>query len=159
MTRLPALNVLYSPRSKQTFCSARGHVRFPPKIDIGGPPSDVRFGSRADMCAAISHVRFTPNSDHESRHAAQAMCWSGVQISHPAPARFTYRRDFPCLSQYRMTRPGRLPASLARSASPHPDVQEAPVKWAKYPSNPARWDLVHALRSVAHYGVCNTSEI
>src|SRR5262245_17874311 len=86
--------------------------------------------------------------------------WSGVQISHPAPARFTYRRDLPqsfTISHDRAR--ARLPASFERSAGPHPDVQEAPVKWAKYPSSPAPWDLVHALRSVAHCGVCNTSEI
>src|SRR5262245_12300124 len=86
--------------------------------------------------------------------------WSGVQISHPAPARFTYRRDLPLSFTISHDRArARLPASFERSAGPHPDVQEAPVKWAKYPSSPAPWDLVHALRSVAHCGVCNTSEI
>jgi hypothetical protein len=33
-------------------------------------PSDVRFGSEADMCSATPDVRFTPNSDRKSRHAA-----------------------------------------------------------------------------------------
>src|SRR5262245_63971248 len=31
-------------------------------------PSNVRFGSKADMCSATRHVRFTPNSDCKSRH-------------------------------------------------------------------------------------------
>ncbi|MGB2649690.1 MAG: hypothetical protein WBC86_19135, partial [Pseudolabrys sp.] len=31
-------------------------------------PTDVRFGSKADICSAPSHVRFTPNSDRESKH-------------------------------------------------------------------------------------------
>jgi len=32
-------------------------------MDIRCGPSDVRFGSEADMCGARGHVRFTPNSD------------------------------------------------------------------------------------------------
>jgi hypothetical protein len=27
-------------------------------------PTDVRFGSKADICSAIRHVRFTPESGH-----------------------------------------------------------------------------------------------
>src|SRR5262245_62707120 len=85
--------------------------------------------------------------------------WSGVQISHPAPARFTYRRDLPLSFTMSHQALDILPASFERSSDPYSDMQEAPVKWAKYPSSPAPWDLVHALRSVAHCGVCNTSEI
>src|SRR5262245_11874381 len=33
-------------------------------VDLG--PTDVRFGSKADMCVAKSDVCFTPNSDRES---------------------------------------------------------------------------------------------
>jgi hypothetical protein len=29
-------------------------------------PTNVRFGSKADICGAQSHVRFAPNSDRES---------------------------------------------------------------------------------------------
>jgi hypothetical protein len=29
-------------------------------------PTNVRFGSLADICSAKEHVRFTPNSDRES---------------------------------------------------------------------------------------------
>src|SRR5262245_63726959 len=29
-------------------------------------PTNVRFGSKADICVATSHVRFTLNSDRES---------------------------------------------------------------------------------------------
>jgi hypothetical protein len=29
-------------------------------------PTDVRFGSKADICGAQSHVRFAPNSDRKS---------------------------------------------------------------------------------------------
>src|SRR5262249_740970 len=32
-------------------------------MDIRCGPSDVRFGSKADMCSARAHVRFTPESD------------------------------------------------------------------------------------------------
>jgi hypothetical protein len=37
------------------------------------PPSNVCFGSEADMCSAQAHVRFTPNSDRKSRHAADGL--------------------------------------------------------------------------------------
>ena len=36
-------------------------------------PTDVRFGSKADICGATSHVRFTPNSDRESGLPQTAM--------------------------------------------------------------------------------------
>src|SRR5262245_53494682 len=112
-----------------------------------------------------SSTRHRRNIARNTREKSRALGgfvnrWSGVQISHPAPARFTYRRDLPLSFTISHDRArARLPASFERSAGPHPDVQEAPVKWAKYPSSPAPWDLVHALRSVAHCGVCNTSEI
>src|SRR5262249_2323878 len=44
--------------SNRHWCSGRVDVR----------PTDVRFGSKADICGAISHVRFTPNSDRNSGH-------------------------------------------------------------------------------------------
>jgi hypothetical protein len=36
-------------------------------------PTDVRFGSKADICAATRNVRFTPNSDRESGLRQTAM--------------------------------------------------------------------------------------
>jgi hypothetical protein len=35
----------------------------PPKADIGGATSYVRFGPKADIGTAKSHVRFTPKAD------------------------------------------------------------------------------------------------
>jgi hypothetical protein len=40
----------------------------PPKADMCGATSDVRFGSKADMCGARAHVRFTPESGHMQRN-------------------------------------------------------------------------------------------
>jgi hypothetical protein len=37
------------------------------------PPSNVSFGSKADMCGAKDDVRFTPNSDRESGLALPVM--------------------------------------------------------------------------------------
>ena len=34
----------------------------PPKADMCGANSEVRFGSKADICNAKWHVRFTPKS-------------------------------------------------------------------------------------------------
>ena len=36
-------------------------------------PTDVRFGSLADICGAISHVRFASNSDRKSGHPHKVM--------------------------------------------------------------------------------------
>jgi len=36
-------------------------------------PSNVRFGSKADIRSAQAHVRFTPNSDRKSVIPAKAM--------------------------------------------------------------------------------------
>src|SRR5689334_5990058 len=44
------------------WCSGRGRPQ---------APTDVRFGSKADICGATSHVRFTPNSDRKSGHAGK----------------------------------------------------------------------------------------
>jgi hypothetical protein len=33
-------------------------------LQAGQGPTDVRFGSKADICTAIDHVRFTPESGH-----------------------------------------------------------------------------------------------
>src|SRR5262245_58100557 len=40
------------------------HVALPPKADMCGATSDVRFGPKADICSAKRHVRFTPESGH-----------------------------------------------------------------------------------------------
>jgi len=48
---------------KQTYAVQKSMSALPPKADICGATSDVRFGSKADMCSARRHVRFTPNSD------------------------------------------------------------------------------------------------
>ena len=38
----------------------------PPKADMCGATSDVRFGSEVDICGAKAHVRFALNSDSKS---------------------------------------------------------------------------------------------
>jgi hypothetical protein len=54
-------------RTKKQTCAVReGMSALPPKADMCGATSDVRFGSKADMCVAKSNVRFDPNSDRES---------------------------------------------------------------------------------------------
>jgi hypothetical protein len=37
------------------------------------PPTNVRFGSLADICSAKGHVRLAPNSDHESGFSQKVM--------------------------------------------------------------------------------------
>ena len=39
-------------------------VRFGSKADMCGAKRHVRFVPIADMCSALAHVRFTPNSGH-----------------------------------------------------------------------------------------------
>src|SRR4026207_2180773 len=70
------------------------------------------------------------------------------------------------LSQYRTDRAGPCRRNTRPSGRAHPELAgraRSPVKSPKYPQSPASslvlWDLVHALRIMAHYGVCNTSEI
>ena len=37
-------------------------------------PTNVRFGSKADMCGAIRHVRFNPESGHVQCTRMSALC-------------------------------------------------------------------------------------
>ena len=48
--------------------------------NFGRSPSDVRFGSKADMCSAKRHVRFTPESGHVRCNSGCPLC---ANSGHP----------------------------------------------------------------------------
>src|SRR5262249_52966709 len=59
--------------SNRHWCSGR--------VDVS--PTDVRFGSKADMCGAKRHVRFTPNSDRESGPRGEGhVCFTPPKSGH-----------------------------------------------------------------------------
>src|SRR6476646_9285363 len=67
----PPINVM---NSRRLIASPKSQEAHRSGSELGGEsPTDVRFGSKADICGATSDVRFTPNSDRKSGHGALVM--------------------------------------------------------------------------------------
>ena len=49
-------------------------IRTGPREVLMSGPTDVRFGSKADMCSAKLHVRFTPKSGHVQCNSVCPLC-------------------------------------------------------------------------------------
>ena len=62
----PPINVM---NSRRLIASPKSQEAHRSGSELGGEsPTDVRFGSKADMCSARGHVRFAPESDQNSGH-------------------------------------------------------------------------------------------
>src|SRR5262249_43338855 len=63
------LNCFAGPSHALTPLERRRNPSYQPEAVLskgGTDPTDVRFGSKADICGATEHFRFTPNSHRES---------------------------------------------------------------------------------------------